>query len=141
MKLYRAEYKYLENDDVKKDYMDFVGKDFFSVLTTITGQLNELDTCELTGIFELLINNKSTNIVNFTEPDCNCPYCRASRVPLDMVARFPCPNCGTETVVAENGWEVISCNSCSGDLYRNLLLRSKDDGNWYYTKEQDEEED
>ena len=138
MKLYRAEYKYLEADEVKTDYMDFVGADFYGVLSSITNTMSELEECELTGIFEILINSKSVNIVNYTEPDCDCPYCRANRVPLDMIARFSCPTCGKEVVVAEDGWELISCNECSGDLYRHMLSRSATDGKWYYTKAEEE---
>lgn len=136
MKLYRAEYKYLKHDEVMRNYMDFVGEDFYSLLPAITNAVNELEDCELTGISEIILNGKSINIVNYTEPDCDCPYCRANRVPLDMIASFLCPNCGCDIVVAENGWEHISCNECSADIHRHLLSRSKDDGKWHYTKEQ-----
>ena len=142
MKLYRAEYKYLKNDEVIKGYMDFVGEDFYSVLAVITNEVNELvEDCELLGIFEILINGASVNIVNYADPDCECAYCRADRVPLDMIACFACPNCEEDIVVAENGWEHISCNACSADIYRHFLSRSKNDGKWYYTKEQAKEED
>ena len=138
MKLYRAEYKYLDGDDVIKDFADFVGEDFFSVLPVITNTMNEIENCELTGIKEIVIDGKSLDIVNYVEPECNCPYCRANSVPLDMIARFLCPHCEVETVVAENGWELISCNSCSGDLYRHLLSYSIPEGKWHYTNEKDE---
>ena len=140
MRLYRAEYKYLKNDEVIRDHMDFVGEDFYSVLPVVTNEINELENCQLIGISEILINGASANIVNYVEPPCQCPYCRASIVPLDMVANFTCPTCGDSIVVAENGWEHISCNSCSTDIYRHLLSHSKDDGKWYYTKEEVGEE-
>jgi len=136
LRLYRAEYKYLKNDEVMKDHMDFVGEDFYSVLAVVTNEINKLENCQLIGISEILINGASVNIVNYAEPECDCPYCRADRVPLDMVASFACPACGESIVVAENGWEHIPCNSCSADIYRHLLSRLKDDGKWYYTKEE-----
>ena len=141
MKLYRAEYKFLDGDTVVREYADFVGDDFYSILSPVTNAINEIGECELTGIREILVDGKPVNIVNYVEPDCECPYCRANRVPLDMVASFPCPNCGKQVVVAENGWESIPCNDCSTDLHRHLISRSKTDGKWYYKKEEDNEDE
>ena len=141
MKLYRVEYKFLEQDIVQRDFMDFVGENLFSILPQISNEMIESGDLEIISMSEIEIGGKSVNIVNYVEPDCNCAYCRAFKVPLDMIIKFNCPNCGDELRLAENGWELVGCTKCNADIYRHNLSRSKEDGKWYYTvdKEIDDE--
>jgi len=129
MKAYEAEYKNITEDEISIKKIQVCAEDFFCGLQEATRMIAEIEDSDWTIQSFKIIDG--IDISNFIEPECNCPFCRASKTVLDKIAKFNCPECKELIVVAEDGWEVISCRKCNKELYRHLLGYSE--GAWHYT--------
>jgi len=127
MKVYEAEYKNITENEIIIKKIQVCADDFFCALREAT---NIIDNITEDFIIMGLRLVEGIDIENFTELECNCPFCRVSKTVLDKIAKFNCPQCNDLIVVAEDGWETISCRKCNQEIYRHKLSYSE--GAWRY---------
>lgn len=67
---------------------------------------------------------EGVDVVNWPGEDgeCDCPFCRAERIPDEDTLKFEC-SCGSNIKVADD-WDEIHCRNCHRTIYRDRVIGS-----------------
>lgn len=141
--LYVCEYYHFDEEEFKQfhvlgqGYFDALEKSVAYLMETVGEQEDGWEITDLHTIPDVDIINariddeeESSHCLWESPEDTKieCPVCAISKSVLDKIMKFPCPACGKEFVVSDNGWTALTCTACGVRVPRETISRDDKTG-------------